>query len=239
MKNKGLSASIMDDCIMKKRTVLFCTALCLLCTLNAPGESRTIENGPSPSRQNRSFSGERIHFVRKGETLYSISRRYEVSPDEIRRLNSIQGTALFAGMRLRIPGEPSSFSRKPRTYEAAYGEGSPVFRWPVKKIKSCSRDGSDGVKAIGIVITSDEKSTVCSSAPGIVEKIGRMRGFGTYVVIRHASRYTTVYSLLGNIQVVEGDCIDGGRVIGHVLDRQLHFQIDRAGRPLNPLDHLP
>lgn len=224
---------------MNKRTVLFCTALCLLCALNVPGESRTIENGSSPSRQNRSFSGERVHFVRKGETLYSISRRYGISPDEIRRLNSIEGAVLFSGMRLRIPYNSGFTSRTPAAQKPANCDTLPVFRWPVKKIKSCSRDGSDGVKAIGIVITSDEKSTVCSSAPGIVEKIGRMRGFGTYVVIRHAGRYATVYSLLGNIQVTEGDYIDGGRVIGHVLDRQLHFQIDRAGRPLNPLDHLP
>ena len=45
-----------------------------------------------------------VHVVAKGETLYSISRQYRVSPDELMRYNDIADAAkLQAGRRLRIP----------------------------------------------------------------------------------------------------------------------------------------
>ncbi|MDR1575760.1 MAG: LysM peptidoglycan-binding domain-containing protein [Treponema sp.] len=45
-----------------------------------------------------------VHVVAKGETLYSISRLYRVSPDELMRYNNIaDATKLQAGRRLRIP----------------------------------------------------------------------------------------------------------------------------------------
>ncbi|MDR1252955.1 MAG: M23 family metallopeptidase [Treponema sp.] len=45
-----------------------------------------------------------VHVVAKGETLYSISRVYRVSPDELMRYNNIADAAkLQAGRRLKIP----------------------------------------------------------------------------------------------------------------------------------------
>ncbi|GAB1432979.1 M23 family metallopeptidase [Spirochaetota bacterium] len=46
-----------------------------------------------------------IHVVSKGETLYSIARRYDVILDELLRLNNIKDASkIFAGMKLTIPG---------------------------------------------------------------------------------------------------------------------------------------
>ncbi|MDR2435487.1 MAG: M23 family metallopeptidase [Treponema sp.] len=45
-----------------------------------------------------------VHVVAKGETFYSISRLYQVSPDELMRYNNIaDATKLQAGRQLRIP----------------------------------------------------------------------------------------------------------------------------------------
>jgi LysM repeat protein len=45
----------------------------------------------------------RYHTVRKGETLYGISRRYGLSVNELKRLNKIPaGAALKPGERLRL-----------------------------------------------------------------------------------------------------------------------------------------
>jgi murein DD-endopeptidase MepM/ murein hydrolase activator NlpD len=47
---------------------------------------------------------ERIHTVQKGETVYSISRSFRVSPEELMRHNNIvDASRLQIGMRLRIP----------------------------------------------------------------------------------------------------------------------------------------
>jgi membrane-bound lytic murein transglycosylase D len=47
-------------------------------------------------------AGPVVHRVKRGETLGSIARRYRTSEDEIRRWNSIPGTAITAGQRLKI-----------------------------------------------------------------------------------------------------------------------------------------
>ncbi len=52
-----------------------------------------------------------LHIVRKGETLYGISRRYHVSTDNLRRWNHIG--VLTTGQRLIIYGRGSGGARKP------------------------------------------------------------------------------------------------------------------------------
>lgn len=63
-----------------------------------------------------------IHTVQKGQTLYSISKAYEVSQDEILRENSgLDSTALKEGQAIRIPAEAS----KPA---ASYPQDKEAFR---------------------------------------------------------------------------------------------------------------
>ena len=108
-------------------------------------------------------------------------------------------------------------------------------------MKEYKKDEFNGVRPIGIIITGTPGSAVLSSAPGVVKKIGQMRGFGKYVVINHAGRYATVYANLGEITVSEGEKILAGYMIGKInkSDKRIHFQIDFEGKPENPLKYLP
>ena len=55
-----------------------------------------------------SFAENLVHMVAKGETIYSISRLYKVSQDELMRHNKLaDASKLQAGMRLVIPGKTS------------------------------------------------------------------------------------------------------------------------------------
>ncbi len=52
----------------------------------------------------RRLSGRtRVHVVRRGEHLTSISRRYGVSLPELRRCNRLRGNVIMRGQKLRIP----------------------------------------------------------------------------------------------------------------------------------------
>ncbi|MCL2293561.1 MAG: LysM peptidoglycan-binding domain-containing protein [Spirochaetes bacterium] len=65
---------------------------------------------------------EQIHLVRQGETLYSISRLYNVSLDEILVVNQIENPArIRAGFNLIIP------SRAPRQIEHTVKRGDTLF----------------------------------------------------------------------------------------------------------------
>ena len=46
----------------------------------------------------------RTHIVRKGDTLYSIARRYNTTVSTLQQLNKLKSTNLAPGLRLHIPG---------------------------------------------------------------------------------------------------------------------------------------
>ena len=46
--------------------------------------------------------GRNVHVVRRGETLFSIARKYGTSVSKIRIMNSLRTTRLSIGQRLRI-----------------------------------------------------------------------------------------------------------------------------------------
>lgn len=45
------------------------------------------------------------YVISEGDTLSSIARAYQTSVSELMRLNDLQGSALYAGQTLRVPGE--------------------------------------------------------------------------------------------------------------------------------------
>lgn len=64
-----------------------------------------LSAAPASSRatQNKSQSA-RTHTVKKGDTLYSIARRYNTTVSTLQQLNKLKSTHLAPGARLRIPG---------------------------------------------------------------------------------------------------------------------------------------
>ena len=44
-----------------------------------------------------------IHNVRKGDTLYSISKKYEISLESLIKINEIQNQTIYIGQKLKIP----------------------------------------------------------------------------------------------------------------------------------------
>ena len=167
------------------------------------------------------------YTVKKGDTLSSIARSHSVSVDSIANLNNLSNQAkLNIGMKLKIQTQ---------------GESLPKFIWPSKNIVRFQNDGTSGVSSIGLIIFSKPGTEIISSGRGTVKKIGEMRGYGRYIVISHADRYMTVYSNLSNIRVKEGEEVNIGRVIATSNNEtgRIHFQIDHAGRPADPLKYLP
>jgi LysM repeat protein len=186
------------------------------------------------------------YTVHKGDTLTSIAKKFHISIYSIKSLNKLhRKNSLTKGMVLKIPSPNCPLSaektKKDQFYDKIIEKNKPLFIWPVHPIIEYKHDGINGVKPIGIIITGKPGSRVISSSSGIVKKIGTMRGFGKYIVINHAGRYSTVYANLGDILVSEGDSINIGCVIGKInsSDRRLHFQIDLQGKPENPLQYLP
>ena len=72
------------------------------------------------------FSEELVHILQKGETLYSISRKYNVPAASIMTFNNIANPdKLFAGQKIRIPGI-YTVKRGDTLYGIAKAENVPI-----------------------------------------------------------------------------------------------------------------
>lgn len=65
---------------------------------------RTAPPAAHATARLRSTPSVRTHTIRKGDTLYSLARRYNTSVDALRKLNNLKSSSLSTGQRLRVPG---------------------------------------------------------------------------------------------------------------------------------------
>jgi LysM repeat protein len=63
-----------------------------------------------------------IHVVQRGDTLYSIARRYGTTVDAIMRANRLSSDRIYVGQRLTIPVNAPPPSKPPVTHVVAQGE---------------------------------------------------------------------------------------------------------------------
>ncbi|MCM8760646.1 MAG: LysM peptidoglycan-binding domain-containing M23 family metallopeptidase [Candidatus Omnitrophica bacterium] len=188
------------------------------------------------------------HIVKPGETLWSISKAYNVDIDELARINSIKNTGVIEkGQILTIPSRPSAVSSKQVTKKRNYTAArSGSFMWPVRGTV-VSRFGSKVDKGInkGIDIRAREGTNVMASKSGkVVYRDSQFKGFGQTVIIDHMDGYQTVYSYNSEILVNVGDVVNQRDVIarvgssGRATEPMLHFEIRRNGEPQNPEFYL-
>ncbi|MBK8373720.1 peptidoglycan DD-metalloendopeptidase family protein [Sphingorhabdus sp.] len=122
-----------------------------------------------------------------------------------------------------------------------------AFGWPVNGTL-VSRYGSQGGGRVndGINIGAGEGAPVASAGDGVVAYAGNEIGvYGGLVLIDHGGGWVTAYGHLGTINVARGDRIKRGQLLGGVGDTgyvdtpQLHFEIRKDRKPLDPLTKLP
>jgi LysM repeat protein len=54
------------------------------------------------SKVSEKATNKRYHTVRSGETLYSISRRHDLTVQKIRRLNKLNSSVIYPGQKLLL-----------------------------------------------------------------------------------------------------------------------------------------
>jgi murein DD-endopeptidase MepM/ murein hydrolase activator NlpD len=104
----------------------------------------------------------------------------------------------------------------------------------------------------GLDLANDYGTPVHAADGGIVHNFtmgcgwgGGLCGYGRYVVMVHAGGFTTLYGHLSSWAVGDGAQVDKDTVIGYEgstgnsTGPHLHFEIDLAGTPVDPLAYLP
>jgi lipoprotein NlpD len=97
----------------------------------------------------------------------------------------------------------------------------------------------------GVAITGRAGDPVLAAADGRVVYAGSgLRGYGNLVIVKHNNTYLTAYAHNQALLVKEDQAVRRGQKIAEMgstdADRvQLHFEIRRQGRPVDPLKLLP
>lgn len=120
------------------------------------------------------------------------------------------------------------------------------FIWPVRG-KVIAGFGADdtGQHNDGINIAADPGAPVKAAEGGVVIYAGnQLRSYGNLLLIRHPSGYVTAYAHNDKLLVKVSDEVKRGQKIalvgssGSVEVPQLHFEIRRGDKPVNPSDYL-
>jgi lipoprotein NlpD len=118
------------------------------------------------------------------------------------------------------------------------------WRWPATG-RVTARFAGDDPSRQGIDIAGRSGESVRAAADGEVVYSGNgLIGYGELVIIKHSGEFLSAYGHNRRRLVREGERVRGGQQIGEMgrtgaaVD-QLHFEIRRAGRPVDPLEFLP
>lgn len=202
-----------------------------------PGDSLVVPTSP-------------VHEVKRGETSYSISRAYDIDLAELMQLNRIDPPyTLYPGQKLKLPPSVGAGSASVRNTALPSpppraGNG---FDWPVRgRIVSTFGPKSGGLHNDGINIAADRGTPVMAAEAGVVAYASDgLRGYGNLVLLQHDGGWVTAYAHNDRLMVSRGDRVRRGQKIavvgstGGVNTAQLHFEIRKGRRALNPMDHLP
>jgi murein DD-endopeptidase MepM/ murein hydrolase activator NlpD len=181
------------------------------------------------------------HYVKGGETLWSISRLYDVDIKSIINANNIYDTSsINRGQRLLIPGA----GKQEEDRKSLSSKDS--FVWPVRgTVISYFSSTMDRAKNKGIDIRAQEGSSVRASRAGKVVLCDQwLKGFGKTVMLDHGDNFHTIYAYNSMILVNIGDMVEQNSVIakagrtGRAKEPSLHFEIRRDGVPQNPFYYL-
>ena len=127
---------------------------------------------------------------------------------------------------------------------AAHGGGA--FLWPVRgRIIEGYGAGPDGTHNDGINIAAPRGAAVEATDGGVVAYTGNeLRGYGNLVLIKHPNGFISAYAHCDLILVKTGQKVARGQVIarvgatGNVGEPQLHFELRRGKKPVDPSDYL-
>ena len=142
------------------------------------------------------------------------------------------------------PGRRGSMLSTPIATPASFA-GS--FGWPLAG-KVVSRFGSKGEGQVndGVDIAAALGTNVAAAGDGVVVYSGNeIAVFGGLVMIDHGGGWVTAYGHLGKLAVTRGTKVKSGYLLGSVGDTgyvstpQLHFEIRKDRKPVDPLTKLP
>lgn len=192
------------------------------------------------------------HKVQKGDTVYSIAKKYDTSPQGIvdfpfNTFSNDETFELAVGQIIIVPGgvKPEDQPTAPRIQRLTPDAGTVVasgsFVWPtngsISQNFSWYHKGVDVANRAAPEILAADSGTVTFSAC-------QAYGYGCHVIIDHGNGTKTLYAHMQKLYVTVGQGVTRGSAIGRMgstgrsTGTHLHFEVIQNGVYLNPLGVL-
>ncbi len=206
--------------------------------------------GSSRTYYQKETSVKDYHIVKKGETLYSIARKYNISPKSLIKYNRLSNPKkIEIRQRIYLPTDKKvSSAYKSKKIKLSNKGKIPAikFIWPLKGQLTSGFGFRLGIPHKGIDISVPVGTKVLAAYDGEVALVEfRPRGLGNVVILRHEKDFITVYGHNSKILVKEDQKVKKGQAIslsgssGWSTGPHLHFEIRYKGDALDPLHYLP
>ena len=148
-----------------------------------------------------------------------------------------------SGAKTTTQSSPSTTQRKTASAQAPLPSGPLKWRWPADgrltgtySPRDPSRKGIKISGTRGQPVRAAEGGEVVYSGSGLV-------GYGELIILKHTNDYLSAYGHNNKRLVREGDRVKPGMTIAEMGvaggKPQLHFEIRRRGKPVDPLALLP
>lgn len=195
-----------------------------------------------------------IHKVQRGETVYSIAKKYKVDAQKIVNwpytdFSNDETFELIAGQSIVVPDGVPPEEVKPVTYVAqkpATPYTGPVaggkFAWPMRggisQYPVWYHMAVDITNPVGTPIVAGKNGKVISAQ-------SLTWGYGKHVIIDHGDGFSSLYAHMSGFNVGVGQSVTGGSTVvgwvgmtGRTTGPHLHFEIRKNGVTINPLGYL-
>ena len=211
----------------------------------------------------------RDYVVKRGDSISSIASKHNGNMYAIARLNFLRPPyTIYVGQNLFLPNlkrtrpvamptvespapkRTSIMAKAPskgKTVPAPPARTGKGFLWPVKgRVLSSYGGKSEGLQNDGINIAAPRGAPVRAAENGVVAYSGNeLRGFGNLLLLKHSGGWVTAYAHNDTLLVKRGDKIKKGQPIakvgssGSVKYPQLHFELRKGKKAIDPIKYLP
>ena len=197
------------------------------------------------------------HRVKKGDTLYDISKLYGTSVDKLMENNNIADKNLLnvgeyiwisdvKAPKIQAGSTTINSNTKQEPEQDGASQVSPSnFIWPSKGVLTSKFGKRWGRMHEGIDIGCPEGTPIFAANNGKVIFSGQKGGYGKVIIIQHSGNWFTVYAHASKNLVGEGQTVKKGQKIslsgntGRSTGPHLHFEIRKGAKPVDPLKYLP
>jgi lipoprotein NlpD len=207
-------------------------------TIRVGQKINLANSASSPVRSPISASSSGVAVVAAPDTAGAVT--------EVTTVSEVSSSAPSASPLANAPPEPMKHGvepvvkQNPSVANAAAGS----WLWPTNG-RMASRYSPADPLSKGIDLDGKLGDSVVAARSGDVVYAGSgLAGYGQLIIIKHDEQFLSAYGHNSQLLVKEGDAVKAGQKIAEVgssgADKnQLHFEIRRDGKPVDPLQYLP